>query len=270
MRLNVLPGSDALDVTRVLAMADQAYADFCAAGTTSESIDIGIAICTPQFPEIHDANRLFLARHPADADVEQLWEATERYYAERRSRCRRVMLSRLAKDSEKQPLAELLLSRGWRELCLDLLRLDHSTGPRDQLIRIVSARSVMRLYESFARQAAMPVHPQLADVSILRLDEPRYEALVALVDGQVVARAAVMTSGEVGLIEQVHVLEAYRGRGIGRAVMQAAVDLCARAEFKHVVLSCAAENAVAQALYASMGFVKIGESVSLADPDTLA
>ncbi len=270
MRLDVLPSPATMDPMRILALADQAYADFCAAGTDVEQIDLGLAVCSPHLSRVFDANRIFLARVPRGMQAEQLWQSAQDCYAKRNSRCWRVMLSRLAADDEKLPLVEVLKRQGWREKRCDILRLEQASARHEHTYKIISARAAMRLYEPFAREAAASIQPQLADASIARLDDPQYEALVAIVDGKIVARAALMTSGEVGLIEQVHVLEAHRGQGYARAVVQAAIDLAGRAMFKHVMLACEPNNMIAQNLYASLGFKKLGDEVSFCDPDTFS
>jgi ribosomal protein S18 acetylase RimI-like enzyme len=270
MRLDVLGSTTTTDPQRVLALADQAYADYCAAGTTAEQIDLGLAVCSPQFDRVFDANRIFFARVPRGADAARLWDDAKRHYQERRTRLWRLMLARLAPTEETEPLIDVIRKEGWREIRFDIMRLTHAT-PRDpSRYRILSARAAMSLYEPFAREAAATIQPQLADASLARLDDPLYDALVAIEDGRVVARAALMTSGEVGLIEQVHVLQDYRGRGIGRAVVEASIDLCARAQFKHVVLTVDQTNDVAKNLYASLGFTKLGEEITFGDPATLS
>lgn len=258
MRLDVLPSAPIDDTQRVLALADQAYADFCSAGLEAVPIDMGTAICTPEFSRVFDANRVFHARVPTGTDVLALWRSTHDYYAANGSRCCRIMPARLAPESETTPLIQLMEAQGWREINVDILRLQKAPTLREPRYRIVSARAVMKQYEVFAHLAAASVQPQLADVSIRRLDDPRYEALVALHEGRVVARAALMTSGEVGLIEQVRVLDEYQRKGFGRAVVEAAIELCIRSQFKYVMLTCESSNTVAQTLYASLGFIKIG------------
>lgn len=270
MRLDVLGTTTISDPQRILALADQAYADYCAAGTTSEQIDLGLAVCSPQFHRVFDANRLFFARVPRGLDAKQMWTDAKRHFESRGTRLWRLMLSRLAPENETKPVIDVIEEEGWRELRFDIMRLSHATSRSASGFRVVSARAVMGLYEPFARAAAASIQPQLADASIARLDDPQYDALVVVVDNRVVARAALMTSGEVGLIEQVHVLQNYRGRGIGRAVVEAAIDLCARAQFKHVVLTVEQTNDVAMKLYASLGFTKLGEEITFADPTTLS
>ncbi|HLL90509.1 MAG TPA: GNAT family N-acetyltransferase, partial [Tepidisphaeraceae bacterium] len=54
-----------------------------------------------------------------------------------------------------------------------------------------------------------------------------------------------------------------------RTMLARAVELCARSQFKHVLLSVAPDNAAATALYARFGFRKIGEFVQYVAPATV-
>lgn len=270
MRLDVIGATTSVDPQRLLSLAEQAFADCCAAGRETGQVDLGLAICTPQYPRVHDVNRLFFARVPPGYDARALLDSARRHFVQRGSSLLRLMLARLAPESEKRPLVDVLRALGWRELRFDVMRMERAAALRDRACRIVSARAVPRQYEAFARAAAEQIEPQLADVSIDRLDDPQYEALVVIDQGHVVARAAVITSGEVGLIEQVHVLSQHRGRGLGRAVVEAAIELCVRAQLKHVMLTVAPDNTVAIGLYASLGFAKLGEETVFAAPETLS
>ena len=77
-----------------------------------------------------------------------------------------------------------------------------------------------------------------------------------------VGTAGVLAVGEVGLIEDVYVAEAHRGRGIGRTLVSRALEICARSLFKHVLLEVWPQNKAAVELYQKYGFRKIAESVA--------
>ena len=61
---------------------------------------------------------------------------------------------------------------------------------------------------------------------------------------------------------ELYVAKDHRRQGIGRTMMGRALEICARSLFKHVMLSVPPDNEPAQALYAALGFRKIGEIVS--------
>ena len=100
---------------------------------------------------------------------------------------------------------------------------------------------------------------------MLHLDDPHWDALIALKDGTAVARAGVLAVGEVGLVEHVFVSPRFRRQGIGRTMMSRALEICARSLFKHILLGVAADNAPAVGLYRPLGFGRVGQSVSYRD-----
>ena len=94
------------------------------------------------------------------------------------------------------------------------------------------------------------------------LDDPHWDALLALRDGEPVARAGVMAVGEIGRIDQVFVSEPFRRQGIGRTMMGRVLEICARSLFKHVMLAVDPRNHAAITLYEQLGFRKIGQIVA--------
>ena len=99
------------------------------------------------------------------------------------------------------------------------------------------------------------------EANMLRLDDPQCEGILALKGGRAVARAYVVTVGEIGRVEWVYVAKEHRGRGIGRTVMSRAMEACARSMFRHVFLSVDSGNEVAVAMYRRFGFERVGEVV---------
>jgi ribosomal protein S18 acetylase RimI-like enzyme len=71
-----------------------------------------------------------------------------------------------------------------------------------------------------------------------------------------------LAAGDVGRVQHVYVSRDHRGQGIGRTLMSRAIEICARALFKHIFISCRADNAPAMALYRRFGFDRIGEFVA--------
>jgi ribosomal-protein-alanine N-acetyltransferase len=82
--------------------------------------------------------------------------------------------------------------------------------------------------------------------------------VLALSGGRAVGRALVLAVGDVGRVEDLYVSPDARRRGVGRALLARAVEVCARSAFRHVLLGVHPDNAAALALYASFGFRKVG------------
>src|SRR5258706_537062 len=70
--------------------------------------------------------------------------------------------------------------------------------------------------------------PQVAEAHMLQLDDPHWDALLALRDGRPVGGVGVLSVGDVGRIDEVFVSEPARRRGIGRTLMSRALEICAR------------------------------------------
>ena len=86
----------------------------------------------------------------------------------------------------------------------------------------------------------------------------------AFVDGRVAAYCELRSDGAVAQIEDVNTLAAFRGRGLGRAVVQAAVDE-ARRSGELVFLEALADDWPKE-LYAKLGFDVVDERVLFLRP----
>lgn len=68
-------------------------------------------------------------------------------------------------------------------------------------------------------------------------------------------------------VQTIAIAEAARGRGRGRTLLRALLDEAARRGVAEVFLEVRADNPVAQALYASEGFLEIGRKPRYYQPD---
>jgi ribosomal protein S18 acetylase RimI-like enzyme len=126
-------------------------------------------------------------------------------------------------------------------------------------LTIIPARASFRHARALAGEAAAAWgEPDLVEASLQHLDDPHWDALLALRDGVAVARVGVLAVGEIGRVEHVFVSAPFRRQGIGRTMVGRALEICARSLFKHVMLSVRPDNGGAIALYEQLGFRKIG------------
>ena len=239
----------------------------------TEQLEVGAAFANTELPLVRDANRVFNARLPENTTADEALDQIERHYAQRGTRCGAWLIDLSAPSARTEPLIALLLARGYRPLIEDILHLEHL--PRHPIaetegVKIIPARASYRHARQLAEEATAQRPPvvaqQMVDASLLHLDDPHYDALLALADGVAVAKVGVLAAGEVGRIEPLYVAAAHRRRGLGRTMMSRALEICARSLFKHIFLTCLPENAPAQALYANLGFRKIGEMVCYVAP----
>jgi ribosomal protein S18 acetylase RimI-like enzyme len=230
------------------------------------ALDAGTAFTNPEMDRVDDANVLLDAAVPEGEGPGAVMREVEEHFRAAGTRCRSVVPNPAAPASMTEPLVAHLRSSGWRRHAADILHL--SGAPRSPIreiagLTIVPARASFRHTRALAEECAAEAgEPQLADAIMAHLDDPHWDALLALKDGAAVATIGVLAVGDVGTIDEVYVAKDHRRQGIGRTMMGRALEICARSLFKHVMLGVPPQNEPAQALYGALGFRKIGEIVS--------
>ena len=235
-----------------------------------EQLDVGTAIANPALPRVRDANALLDASVPDGASAAEALDVADSHFAARGASWLKCVLNPSLPAERTAPLAEQLTARGFLRHTMDILYLDRMpTGTVQEAagVKIIPARASYRHARQLAEEAAAAAgKPQLAEVLILDLDDPHWDAVLALVGAEAAGHVGVLAAGEIGRIETLLVSEKHRRRAIGRTLMSRALEICARSLFKHVFLSCRPDNAPAQALYAGLGFRKIGDFVEYRAP----
>lgn len=82
--------------------------------------------------------------------------------------------------------------------------------------------------------------------------------LVAETEGRIAAFAGAHIILDEGHITNIAVLEPYRGLGIGRKITQALLQYASNLGASYLTLEVRERNEKAQALYRSLGFIKVG------------
>ena len=229
-------------------------------------LDAGVAFTNPQLPAVWDANGVIDAAVPPGASPADAVEEVRQHFARAGVACRRWLLNPAAPDAQTRPLAEHLLAAGWHAHPFDVM---HRPGrPAGRVaeapgLTIIPARASFRHARELAEEAAAAwKEPQLAEASMLHLDDPHWDTLLALRDGKAVARAGVLAVGDVGRVEHLFVGESHRGQGIGSTMLGRVLEICTRALFKHVLLCVPPGEQAALDLYGRFGFRRIGQMVA--------
>ena len=225
-------------------------------------LDVGTAFTNPALP-LREANLVLDAALPEGVSPEAAYAEAEAHFAARGARCLSWILNPSAPREQTRPLVEVLGAHGWRRWPLDVLYLaGRPAGAVAEVggLTIIPSRASFRHARSLAEQVAAEWRePPLADALMQHLDDPHFDAVLALRDGEAVAGVGVLAVGEVGRIAYPFVTPALRRQGIGRTMMSRALEICARSLFKHVMLGVAPNNPEAIAMYGGLGFRKIGE-----------
>ncbi len=208
----------------------------------------GIGLFADSVPSVYDAN--YLSVEDADADAEEL--AAEADAVMERSHHRRVIL-----EHGDDKTAAALCRHGYvrsTHIVFALARepdrrVDTSMVQEVEFDRLVPVRIATTIAEPWGDDE---VAEQLNDAKrlIMRAVETRFFAAIA--DDRVAAYCELRSDGRTAQIEDVEAVRAYRGRGLGRAIVQHALDEARRTH--DVVFLEALADDWPRRLYAKLGF----------------
>jgi ribosomal protein S18 acetylase RimI-like enzyme len=229
----------------------------------TEQLDAGTAICNPLLTNVYDANVLMDATLPDGVSPQQAVADVDRHFLANGSVCRTWVMNPSSPKEKTEPIAEYLVDHGAAIVANDILYLRGRPAItiREQPgLTIIPARASFKHARQIAEIASAEQwdEPQLVEAQLAHLDDPHWDALLALRDGQPIAMAGVLAVGDAGLIEDVYVVPAMRRLGIGLTMMSRLLEICARSLFKHVMLSVLPQNQPAQMMYSRLGFQKVG------------
>lgn len=234
------------------------------------TLEYGSAIFNADAPHLADANALHDMALPAGMAAQQVLNAAEAFYADQGTRLEACVINPAAPADDQTALSRELAQRGWRQRSFDVM---HTSEPRlpDQPavegLKIIPARASFRHARTLVEQAtAEEGLSGIADVLMLRYDDPHYDALIAIRDSRAVAHVGVLAVGEIGRIDDLYVAPEARRQGIGRVMVYRAIDICLRSVFRHVMLSVAPDNQPAIGMYQRCGLACIGRFKSWRRP----
>ena len=149
------------------------------------------------------------------------------------------------------PLVNELLATGWVSRPIEILY--RAKNPNSTVfskinnLKIIPARASYRHYKQL-----------MGDQAAIHLDDSHFESLLALADGQPIGCIGVLTSGEVGTIRDWHVIPERRHNGIGRLLLDRALESCVRGMLRHVMIGLPDSAVVASRVCTAFGFEMIG------------
>lgn len=247
------------DLLRLFMQTEARWSEHLAEAT---QLDVGTAFANRALADVYDANHVMDAALPPGMGAAAAVEQVRRHYAAVGTRCWQWTMNLSAPAARTQPLVEHLLAQGWSQHSAVVMRL---AGPPGRPLRevggltIIPARASYRHVEAIARESAARWNaPSLVDAAMMHLDDPHFDAILALRAGQAVAYGGVLAVGDMGRIDEVFVSRTHRRQGIGRTLVGRLCEICARSQFRHVLLSAEADNRPAITLYEEMGFETVG------------
>jgi GNAT superfamily N-acetyltransferase len=251
--------SDA-DLLRLFCRTESLWSDTLAEVT---SLPSGSALTNRSLPNIAAANRMLDAVIPPGASAEQAIAEVAAHFDALGVRCLEWWPN-LSQPAE--PLAAALLAAAFVPHKIEVLVLSSPARPADLLgpeLSIYSARAGLRharvLIEEMA--ADLPHPDQQTEAMLLHLDDPHYELLLAAESGEPVGMVAVFAAGDIGRIESLFVRHSHRRRGIGRVLLNRAIELSARSRFVDVLAESRQLHPATETLRTSAGFRRVGNLV---------
>ena len=129
-------------------------------------------------------------------------------------------------------------------------------------------QSVLRVYRESGLDAGQNPSPSESAAILERIERyPNYKVFVAETDGQIVGTFALLIMDNLahkgtrsGLVEAVGVLPSFQGKGIGKEMMQFAMNRCKEHGCYKMTLSSNEVRTDAHKFYESLGFTRHGFS----------
>jgi len=220
---------------------------------------LGTAIFNPELKAVVQANSVFCASMPVGAGAAEKLAEAQAFYREKGTKLGGIVVGPVAGSGGER--LEFLAQSGWVLQRREILRLARRPAASPvgvpEGVKIIPARASFRHFRQLAVEMAAD-NAQLAKASMLHLDDPHVDALLALQEGRAVAGVAVLAMGEVGRIDQLYVSDKVRRHGMGELILSRTMEICARALFRQVLVGCGAEEPAALALFRKFGFEPIG------------
>jgi GNAT superfamily N-acetyltransferase len=257
--LPILKSSSAVSPDQLIRLFHQSQLEWSRHVGEETELDFGRGISNPLLPASKDANCVLDAFClPGEQAAESLKQLREHLRTFASLRC--VLNPSMNRDQVPM-LRDLLSADGWLEDPLDILHVQPgslSSSSVAEDIRIIPARASFRHYHQLMEQR----NPSSADEALLHLDDSHFDVLLALKQGVGIGSIGVLTSGETGTVREWFVLPEHRGKGIGQALFDRALEIAVRGLVRHLMIGLATDFDVASHLCRKRGFDKKGQWAS--------
>jgi len=212
------------------------------------------AISNPALADVWDAHRVFVSGADFNSVRDALSQAGIKAVVWDINRC-------AARDAMEAALRDNSFQR--RAGPVQVLKKWNRPAPTSTEVIVIPARAALDQYAELCRQwtAEDKQDAALAHAMTLHLDDPKYDALIALDDAGPVGMAGLQSRGDAGRLQEVYVVPTHRGRGIGSMLLDRVIELAARAQLKSIFVMTAPGNHKARALYTRLGFDLLGDYV---------
>jgi ribosomal protein S18 acetylase RimI-like enzyme len=231
------------------------------------TLSCGVAFVCPRYAALPGANQLREMIIPPGRSMASIFEEVQAFFTSRGLVCRRWVP---AADQPVEPVEAFLAERGFEPHRRTVMALqehvDLATNPDVRVLPARAMRAAVRELMANDDYFVPEVRELAAEAVLDRLDDPRYEMEIAMLQGRPAGHAALLEAGDIGAIYSMVVLEPFRRQGVGRTLMKHLLSLSRRLALRATVLEVDGDDPVASALYEQCGFKSAGHYTEFLHP----
>lgn len=229
-----------------------------------QTLSCGIAFYSQRYAGLSAANQVREVVLAGGRTMEQAYPEVEAFYASQGLTCGRWAP---ASTQQSEPVGAFLTARGWEAVTSRTMlwrgEADEGTkGPATapaavKGLRILPARAMRQAYQRFLEaDEGVPAAQRALHVALKldRLDDPQLDLFVAVLEGEPVGVGGLFQVGDIARVEDFGIVPAFRGRGVGSALLSHIVALAHRLAIRVTCLETADSDALSQQFFASRGF----------------
>lgn len=228
-----------------------------------QTLDYGIAYYSEPFADLAEANQFREVVIENPALMPEALAQTQRCFQEKGLRCDRWAP---AVDQPIEPLSSFLIDSGFHECRFTAMTLTRWVEwEADPCVRVLPARAMRTAYRATFIEADSPrsskARKSLADAYEQRLDDPPFDAFVAMVSGQPAGRCTLFQIGDIARVMDLVVRPAFASRGVDRALLAHVLTLAKRLTMRHICLQVPIKQRTRRDWLETAGFAADGEIV---------
>jgi GNAT superfamily N-acetyltransferase len=240
-----------------LLRAEQAH---CAQLCRKDTLDYGIAYTCDRFSRLPEVNQFREVVIDDPGRIPLAFDQTRRHFEERGVTCFRWSPAGGAASGE---LDEFLVANGFRrETHVAMLAVRWVERAADPGVRVLPARAMRSaLRATFVASPSCPEPAMAGEAAVERMDDPRYELLVAMVEGRPAGRCAFHEVGDIARIMDLDVLPEFQNHSVERALLAHVLALARRLAMRNICTTVQADDTHRIAQFLDAGFAQDGTIV---------
>lgn len=246
--------------TTAVRMSNLAYLRHVSQETT---LDNGIMYFNDEHPTLETCNLIGdVLIEEMDTEPDVAFQRIDAAFKEKGVRCCRWIP---AAQQPSETLDKLLKPHGFlREETVALTRMPSPVPDRDSRFHILAARAMRRACSTLLEQRFADRGEQAAallELQLSRMDDPQFDAYVAMIDDRPAGYIALHQVGEIGRIRDLYVVKQHQRTGVASALLNYSLATAQRWSLRPICVEIPAAAAGVRAMLDKSGFEEAGRLV---------